>query len=74
MIFYQCFYLPVQKYCISFCRVVALEGYCIETLNIIIIYLYCNLPQVCLSVSVRKLLVAILARSSREMSRTVRNV
>ena len=34
-------------------------------------YLYYNFPQVCLSVCVRKLRVAILARSSREMSLTV---
>ena len=35
-------------------------------------YLYYNSPYVCLSVGVRKLQVAILARSSREMSLTVR--
>ena len=36
------------------------------------IYLYYNSPQVCLSVAVSKLQVAIFARSSREMSQIIR--
>ena len=38
------------------------------------VHLYYNSPEVCLSVGFRKLQVAILARSSREMSLTVRIV